>query len=35
MRVYFSGGAGILEGLILFDAERANIEAGQRWAIGT
>ena len=32
--LYYSGGAGVLEGLALFDAERANVEAGQRWAVG-
>jgi hypothetical protein len=32
--LYLSGGAGVLEGLALFDAERANVEAGQRWAVG-
>jgi hypothetical protein len=29
-----AGGAGVLEGLALFDAERANVEAGQAWAVG-
>jgi tetratricopeptide (TPR) repeat protein len=32
--LYLSGAAGVLPGLALFDAERANIEAGQRWAVG-
>ena len=32
--LYLSGGAGVLQGLALSDAERANIEAGQRWAVG-
>jgi tetratricopeptide (TPR) repeat protein len=32
--LYLSGGAGVPEGLALFDAERANIEVGQRWAAG-
>jgi tetratricopeptide (TPR) repeat protein len=32
--LYLSGGAGVLRGLALFDAERANIEAGHRWAVG-
>jgi tetratricopeptide (TPR) repeat protein len=30
--LYLSGGASVLEGLALFDAERANVEAGYRWA---
>jgi tetratricopeptide (TPR) repeat protein len=30
--LYLQGGAAIAEGLSLFDRERTNIEAGQRWA---
>src|SRR5450631_1871961 len=30
--LYLQGGASIAEGLSLFDRERTNIEAGQRWA---
>ena len=33
--LYLSGGAGVLQGLALFDAERVNIEAGHRWAVGS
>ena len=33
--LYLSGHAGILQGLALFDAERVNIEAGHRWAVGS
>ena len=32
--LYLKGGEGVLQGLALFDLERANIEAGQAWAAG-
>jgi tetratricopeptide (TPR) repeat protein len=32
--LYLSSGDGVLQGLSLFDAERVNIEAGHRWAVG-
>ena len=32
--LYLQGGEGMLAGLALFDAERSNIDAGQRWAAG-
>ena len=31
--LYLTGGACVLQGLALFDAERANIEAGHLWAV--
>ena len=33
--LYLSGGAGVLRGLALFDAERVNIEAGHCWAVAS
>jgi len=31
--LYLKGGDGVVQGLALFDLERANIEAGQRWSV--